>query len=344
MFLSYRDPLFGIIVFFLFIFVISALTYLFGLYKERKARREYRKLLKRFELGSLKEDDYIHLYKTYNLPFDSILLLASSFLHKGNYNKAISVYLALLNVVESKVQKEELFELLGTTYFRGGFLQRSKDIFLKILKFSPRNLNALNHLLIIYEKLNDYDSASDVINVLEELSKITPKEKLYIKTLQTISHPTNTFEQTSNDLLEILKEDTSIQRIVAEHLLKHENKKFWQNIDQFDLRKLIDLLWYLDEKNIDFKKVQKNQFLEELYSAKGYINSAKQSSIFQLNLLIHLGEKTTIADLTFTFSCSKCKKVHPVHELRCPSCNSILSLNPTQKITKRLTSSLSSLM
>ena len=86
------------------------------------------------------KDDYIHLYKTYNLPFDSIILLASTFLKQGNYNKAISVYLALLNVVENKVQKEELLELLGSTYFKGGFLQRSKDIFLKILKFSRKTL------------------------------------------------------------------------------------------------------------------------------------------------------------------------------------------------------------
>ncbi len=50
----------------------------------------------RFELGKLKENDYVNLYKTYNLPFDSILLLASTFLHKGDYNKAINVYLSLL--------------------------------------------------------------------------------------------------------------------------------------------------------------------------------------------------------------------------------------------------------
>ncbi len=345
MFLSYRDPLFGIIVFFIFIFVISAATYLFGLYKERKARREYRKLLKRFELGSLKEDDYIHLYRTYNLPFDSILLLASSFLHKGDYNKAISVYLALLNVVESQVQKEELLELLGTTYFKGGFLQRSKDIFLKILKFSPRNINALNHLLIIYEKLNDYDGANDVIDVLGELSKVTSKEKLYIQTLKIISHPTNTFEQNSESLLKVLDQDNNIQRIVAQYLLKYNHIEFWNNIERFDIKKIIDLLWYQKLEDINFDKVNKNQFLQELYTAKGYIQNSTQSTVFELNILINLLKTNDqIADLTFTFSCSKCKKVHPVHELRCPSCNSILTLIPSTRITKKLSTNLASLM
>lgn len=103
---EYRDPLFGILVLLLLIFVISFLTYTFGVYKEKLARKEYRKLLKRFELGKLKEEDYVHLYKTYNLPFDSILLLASTFLHKGDYTKAISVYLALLEHVKDRVKKK----------------------------------------------------------------------------------------------------------------------------------------------------------------------------------------------------------------------------------------------
>jgi hypothetical protein len=127
LFVDYRDPVFGVIVAVLTVFIISFLTYSFGLFKEKKARREYRKLLKRFEIGTLKEDDYVHLYSTYNLPFDSIVLLASTFLHKGNFTKAISVYLALLEVVNDSVKKEELLELLGHAYFKGGFLQRSKE-------------------------------------------------------------------------------------------------------------------------------------------------------------------------------------------------------------------------
>ena len=149
--LGYRDPLFGIILIVALIFLISFFTYYYSIYKEKIARKDYRKLSKRFELGKLKEEDYVHLYKTYNLPFDSILLLASSFLHKGDHNKAISVYLTLLEHVKDRVKKEELLELLGTTYFKGGFLQRSKEIFLRILKFSPRNKNALLHLLLVNE-------------------------------------------------------------------------------------------------------------------------------------------------------------------------------------------------
>ena len=78
--LEYRDPLLGVILVVALIFFISFITYSYGLYKERTARKDYRKLSLRFELGKLKENDYVNLYKTYNLPFDSILLLASTFL------------------------------------------------------------------------------------------------------------------------------------------------------------------------------------------------------------------------------------------------------------------------
>ncbi len=185
---DYRDPLFGIFTIFLIIFVASFLTYSYNVYIERKSRKEYRRFMKKFELGDLKEDDYINLYTTYNLPFDSIILLASSFLHKGEYNKAVSVYQALLLHVKEPVKKEELLELLGKTYFKGGFLQRSKDVYLKILKFSPRNKHALSHLLYVYEKLKDYKHADDIIESLDELDEEILIDRIYINTLKIIDN------------------------------------------------------------------------------------------------------------------------------------------------------------
>ena len=178
---DYRDPLVGIVTIFIFIFLASFVTYTLSIYNERKSRKEYRKLLERFELGTLKEDDYIHLYATYNLPFDSIILLASSFVHKGQHNKAISVYLALLEHVKEPIKKEELLELLGETYFKSGMLQRSKDIFLKILKFSPRNKVALHKLLFIFQHLNEFKRADEVLDALDELDEDTQKERIYLK-------------------------------------------------------------------------------------------------------------------------------------------------------------------
>ena len=334
--LEYRDPLFGVIVLFVLIFVISFLTYSFGMHKEKKARREYRKLLKRFELGKLKEEDYVHLYKTYNLPFDSVILLASTFLHKGDYTKAISVYLTLLEHVTDNVKKEELLELLGKTYFKGGFLQRSKNIFLKILKFSPRNKQALTYLLISYEKLKDYDKAYEVTESLEELKVNISKEKLYINSMQIINNPINSFDKKSAQLFELFKTNKMIQRVVVQYLLQFNKVTFWKNIELFDTTLFIDLLWYLSFDDIDFDAVSKDKLLVELYTAKGYINEAKYSDIFELDILIMIqkDKKNTQADLNFEFICKKCKNIYPIYENRCPHCHDILSFQIEAEITR----------
>ncbi|RXJ79776.1 lipopolysaccharide assembly protein LapB [Arcobacter sp. F2176] len=333
---EYRDPLFGILVLLLLIFVISFLTYTFGVYKEKLARKEYRKLLKRFELGKLKEEDYVHLYKTYNLPFDSILLLASTFLHKGDYTKAISVYLALLEHVKDRVKKEELLELLGSTYFKGGFLQRSREIFLKILKFSPRNNEALKYLLLINERLKEYDKAIDVLNSLEEIDVDTVRDRIYIETLIILNDPIISFDKKTEKLYSFFKLNKIIERMFLEYLLQFNKEFFWENIDKFDLTKIIDLLWYLDFNDIDFDKVDSNEVLKELYNAKGYLNNLEKSEdfSFQILMLIKRNNADINADLNFDFLCTTCKKTLPIYSTRCPHCHNTLTFKVKHSLIK----------
>lgn len=337
LFLEYKDPLFGIIVFFLLIFTVSFLTYTYGAYKEKNARAEYRKLMERFELGTLKEEDYIHLYTTYNLPFDSILLLASTFIHKGKYNKAISVYLALLEHVEDRVKKEELLELLGSTYFKGGFLQRSKEIFLKILKFSPRNENALQHLLLINEKLKSFDEVQEVIDVLGELKHDISKEQVYIKALQILNDALTDFDKKSHQLFELYKQNPLIEKLVVQFLLQFNKPLFWSHLEEFTLKNCEDLLWNQAFEDLDLDKIQQHPKLQEIYSAKGYIQDIKQSDNFEMNILIQLAncqEKAKV-DLNFEYICKKCKALHPIYESRCPHCHNILTFNTKAYLTKK---------
>ena len=333
---DYRDPLIGVITIFLLIFIASFVTYSLSIYSERKSRKEYRKLLERFELGNLKEDDYIHLYSTYNLPFDSIILLASSFLHKGQHNKAISVYLALLEHVKEPIKKEELLELLGEAYFKSGMLQRSKDIFLKILKFNPRNKIALHKLLFIFQHLNEFKRADEVLDALDELDEDTQKERIYLQVLTTINDPIMSFEKKSVSLLETLTMNEKLERVTAEFLIKFNKELFWKNIDRFDVMNFIDLLWYLDFEDINWEKVNQKVILEDIYSAKGYIDKSVKSENFELNILIALKNSTTPSelDLNFEFICEKCKKNHPIYESRCPHCESTLSFIVEPKLGK----------
>jgi tetratricopeptide (TPR) repeat protein len=345
MIFDYRDPLVGIITIFIIIFTASFITYTVGIYNERKSRKEYRKLLERFELGTLKEDDYIHLYSTYNLPFDSIILLASSFVHRGQHYKAISVYLALLEHVKEPIKKEELLELLGEVYFKSGMLQRSKNILLKILKFSPRNKKALHKLLLIFQNLNEFNKAEEVLDALEELDENIQNERVYLKILKIIDDPILSFEKKAIKLLESLKMDTQLERLVSTFLIKFNKELFWDNIKLFNIMNIVDQLWYLDFDDINWDVVNGHILLEDVYTAKGYINKSKESENFELNILIALKYSTTSTnlDLNFEFICKKCKITHPIYESRCPHCSEILSFAVEPKLGKP-TLSLASLL
>ncbi len=334
--IEYHDPLFGIFTLFLVIFIASFLTYAYNIYIERKSRKEYRDFIKKFELGDLKEDDYISLYTTYNLPFDSIILLASSFLHKGEYNKAVSVYQGLLNHVKEPVKKEELLELLGKTYFKGGFLQRSKETFLKILQFSPRNTQALFHLLFIYEKLREYTKAEDVMESLDEIDENVRTDKTYIRTLALIDNIRMPIDEKTQKLLAIYNINPLIERLFLDFLLKYNKPFFWKNIELFDLTKIIDLLWFLDQKDLELEIVEKIPFLKHLYSAKGFLKDNVASEIFELSVLIATKNSTLDVnlDLNFYFLCTKCKKTIPMYDSRCPHCHNILTLKVKPQLTK----------
>jgi lipopolysaccharide assembly protein B len=334
--LNYRDPLTGILFIVAIIFLASFITYTLSIYKERLARKEYRKLLKRFELGTLKEEDYIHLYSTYNLPFDSIILLASSFIYQGKYDKAISVYLTLLEHVKEPVKKEELLELLGSAYFKSGMLQRSKDIYLKILKFSPRNKTALGFLLLIFENLKEYDKVQEVIDSLDELDEDTQKEKVYLQAQSTINDSLLSFEKKSLELFSQYKKYPVLERFIVSYLVRYNKELFWSNITHFHPLQILDILWYLDFDDIDWDAVNSSKTLKEIYSAKGFIADITQSENFELQTLISVRNspiKSNI-DLNFDFLCSKCKKNHPVYESRCPHCHETLSFKVEPKLGK----------
>ncbi len=336
--LEYRDPLFGIILIVTLIFLISFFTYYYSIYKERIARKDYRKLSLRFELGKLKEEDYVHLYKTYNLPFDSILLLASSFLHKGDHNKAISVYLTLLEHVNDRVKKEELLELLGTTYFKGGFLQRSKEIFLRILKFSPRNKNALLHLLLVNEKLKDFKKAKEITLCLEELDKDMSVDKIYLDSLIILNDSVLSYERRTELLYNIFKENKIIERIFATFLIQFNKAFLWEHISEFDCSKFVDVMWYQNSNDINFEKVNENEFLLELYNAKGYLNTLKHSKNFDFDILILINqhEHKINATLDFEYICSSCKHSFPIFDTRCPHCHGILTFDVKHHLSKAL--------
>ncbi len=336
MMLSYRDPLLGLIEFFLFIFAISAITYIYSIYRQKIQNRSYQKLLKRFNNGYLKEQDYVKMYQNYNLSFESIMLLSSTLNHQGDITKTINIYISLLKIVKNSSHKEQVLENLGRVYLQAGMLQRAKDIFEKVIKFSPTNIKALNSLLIIYEKLNLYKETKEIIDVLNELNIDTTQESFYIDAVMTIHDPLQTTKEKSTTLTKLLKQNKNIQRLVASYLIQNDIKLFWRYIDMFEPAHIVDMLWFMTLEQIDQNSIKDIKFLIELYTAKGYIKKATKSDDFHLDIIIRVRENgSNRVDLAFKYICSYCKKSSPLYQDRCQFCHHILTIKPTFAITNK---------
>jgi hypothetical protein len=104
-------------------------------------------------------------------------------------------------------------------------------------------------------------------------------------------------------------------------------------------------MWYLNFDDIDFDKVYENDYLVQIYNAKGYIDNLKHSNDFVFDILILLNkhEHKINATLDFEFICTSCKKMHPIFDSRCPHCHNILTFTVKHNLSKGLDQSNQSL-
>jgi lipopolysaccharide biosynthesis regulator YciM len=158
---AYNDPLFSIFIIVLLIFIVAIVSFVMGSYKEEKQDKSLQSFIDKIAI-----DEYTLELK--KLPFEDALiqplsLLAHTFYVEGEYQKSIGIYLHLIENIKSFPKKEHLFEALGETYLKAGFLKRSESVFLKILDKHPRNVKALYYIEIVYELLNEYDKAYEIM-------------------------------------------------------------------------------------------------------------------------------------------------------------------------------------
>ncbi len=166
----------------------------------------------------------------------------------------------------------------------------------------------------------------------------TKKDKIFIKTLSVINDPVLSYEKKSIELYEIFKENALVQRLVAQFYLQFNKEFFWKHSDEFDFKKLVDIMWYLNFDDIDFDKVSENNFLNEIYNAKGYLKTLNHSDDFVFDILMTLNnhEHKIPATIDFEFICTSCKHVHPIFDTRCPHCHNILTFNVKHNLVKDL--------
>ena len=319
-FIEFRDPLFGVIIFFVLIFIIAFFSYWLARFKTKEDHRHLDKFLRQFRSLPSKSELKILITKG-ELSEKSWLLLAHSYFKSGDFEKSIEIYNELLKVGNKENYRDTLF-LLGRTYFKAGFLERAKEIFLKILQNNPRTPQALHYLLLVYEHMRDYGLALDVLEPLDELQKDIKSDSVYLKILALLNNNNISTEDKTHKLIEKYKKEHKLTYMVFEYLFRVDPVLAWENFDSSKSEILTDILWQVDRKDLNLDIITKNGYLRELYTARGDINMAQGSSIFELNVLINLDKKVN-ATLSFEYICDNCKVVYPFAFNRCSSCHAI---------------------
>lgn len=334
-FIESRDPLFGIIIFFLLLFLLSFISYVGG---RRKSVLQH-KAMERF-LGTFAQPSsevtmvsQIHNNATTN---ETWLALAQGFEHQGNFEKSIDIYHGLLTKTKDTLVQKEVLLKLGRSYFKAGFLERARQSFLQVLQHYPRTPYALKHLILIYEQLQQYDQALQVVESLVEIEGETAlREQLYLQTRHLLANPKRSIEEKSTFLLTLYTQHAQLGYVVFEYLFTYAPTLAWSHFDHALAPRLADILWRLPAERLDLDIIALNGFLRELFSAKGSCNLVHSSSVFELDVLIALQHaRTTKATLQFEYVCTECHQISFLPFHRCPTCHAIDSIEPLMSLTK----------
>ena len=308
-----RDPLFSLIIFVGLIFIISFFSYVWAVGRTKKQKESLESFFEKFSFNEHSNIDTLIEQKSSK---EALLLLAQAYTNSGDYEKAIAIYLHLRN----KFPHRDILLELAKLYKKAGFLARSVAIYEELLRFFPREKRALRELLFVYEKLHRLQDALIVAQILQELGE-GEEESAYIQTLIAIEH------NEVKKLLSFYQHYPKLVRPVFSYLFEKDYNIGWKYLRVEDYKKIVDLLWYLPKEKIYLDAL----FLQELYSAKGYVSLVKESAIFELDLLLHYPK----ADLEFEYVCSHCKKIFPIAFYRCPECAAIGSDEVKMIITQK---------
>ncbi len=333
--IDYRDPIYGVILLVAIVVIVSFFSYSWGFLKTREEESSVNKFLKKFhQYDGFSE--YKEVIQKKQLPIESSILMALTFEKGGEYQKAIEIYQAILQGTKDKIVKKDILTLLGKTYYKAGFLERSRDILLTALNIYPRNEEALTYLIVIYDNLRMYDKAIEVLDTLEAFDIDVKEKKLYFQILSVLNDKTLHEEKKIRKLHEIGLENRIVQRKLYEFLKSNNLPLKYELLKNFDFYNIIDLIWETRYDRIDDKLIESSSLLTEIYSAKGDLKLAKSSNHFVLNILIKLalaGDKS--ADISFSYTCNNCKNTFPLYFYRCPQCQNIGTTLISTKLTKR---------
>ncbi|MCQ2954504.1 hypothetical protein JT240_01970 [Helicobacter pylori] len=322
----YKDSLFSIA---LFTFII-ALVILLEQARAYFTRKRNKKFLQKFAqnqnayAGSENLDELLKHAK-----ISSLMFLARAYSKIADIEMSIEILKGLLNRPLKDEEKIAVLDLLAENYFSVGYLQKTKDTVKEILRFSPRNVEALLKLLHAYELEKDYSKALETLECLEELE--TPEIET-IKNYLYLMHLIENKEDVAK-ILHVSKASLDLKKIALNHLKSHDENLFWQEIDATErLENVIDLLW---DMNIPAFILEKHALLQDIARSQGLLLDHKPCQIFELEVLRALLNSPMKASLTFEYRCKHCKQIFPFESHRCPVCYQLAFMDMVLKISKK---------
>jgi tetratricopeptide (TPR) repeat protein len=330
-FIDYNDPLFSVIVILVMILATAMLTHFLGKYKVYREQKTLNNLIKKYDFIA-NDDAMISIIKESLLPHETIFFIASSYEKSGDYERAINIYTQLLISISNKSKQVPILFRLGVVYYKSGFMQRSLDVFLRLLRIDYSHIQALEYLALIYEKLKDYKEAKLIVQPLKELQVSTDLLEAYLD----IKILTTEFSSEYDKMVNISLTNKRLSRVVIEYFLKIDISLVWRYIDKLDFKNAIDLFLYIDKSKIDLEQVKKSDTLMQLFSARGMINGVEHSHFELEQLALNHTYGINISDLGFEYICQSCKKVSPIYSNRCHSCNSLLNFDVIPVIIKKV--------
>lgn len=289
--------------------LVAILSYFWGVFSLKDQKNSIDKFVNKFQSQSNLDQKYQDMLLNLDIDSNSLGVLAGIFTRSGDFNKAISIYLIALKKATKKSEKEFIFLNLGKVYLKAGFIQRSTEVFLESIKISPKNIDALSHLGLGFEKLRMYDQSLEVLDALSEQEIEVTEQIAYTKALKLKNSNIN-FDQKIAKFKKLSSEFKLIDRMILELYIAN-NKDINEIKSKPNLNHCIDIL-YTNDGVLDGDEYM------ELYSAKG--KNDIPINDFNLKLLKTANENGLNATLSFNYICSECKSPYPLFFYRCNHC------------------------
>lgn len=336
---AYRNPIVGILA---LLFMVVFVFFLDSLKRRNTYKRKQElinNLAKQFDNINLQRniDEFIAHAKNAT---QTLMVIAQTYAKSGDYEQAIAIYKTLSEKPLETHEKLEILELLGDSYYKAGFLERSKTIFLEILHYYPHNIRILEYYMHTCENLKHFTEALDALASLEELvyanldSNYNAQKiwhtKNYLKAMQLCNDYRITLAEQQEQLLMLYEQDSTLNSVILRHFRLYNVSLFWQKILELnDIMPYIDILWHFQKHEVPFDFISTRKDLLAIYYAKGFIEGYEKSANFTLEVLQLLNMHSHIkADISFTYACSACKIQTPFYTYRCSFCAEVATIEP----------------